>query len=392
MKKSIFIFSLIIITIFALATRISFINVLSGDMRDFVLVWMQELEDNGGIRALGLEIGNYNISYMSLLAILTYIPIPKIISAKMLSIIFDFIIATTAAIIAKKFKEDIEEKRIIFLVTYSIILLIPTLILNSSAWGQCDAIYFAFILISILYLIKEKYIFSLIMLAISLCFKLQAIFILPLYGLIYLGKKKFPFYYFFIIPIINFLSWFPAIINGRSIVSCFNIYLGQTETVNNLLTRNFVNIYNFIFNSNSTFIVYNGNTINLLGIFCLIAIFIIISIIVYIKKIDIRGELIFLLGMWSVLISTFLLPYMHERYIFIADILSVLYCIIYRKKFFMAIAINFISLYLYLIYLKGAYLLSIPPYFVALVFLITVIYLNIEIILNLVKKEEKELI
>ena len=95
-----------------------------------------------------------------------------------------------------------------------------------------------------------------------------------MYGLIYLGRKKFPFYYFFIIPIVNCISWLPAIINGRSILSCAKIYLGQTETVNNLINRNIVNVYNFIFNANSTFVRDMSGRVGYIGRVLLLRIFI----------------------------------------------------------------------------------------------------------------------
>lgn len=374
MKKSTFAIIVILISILAIGIRVPLINYVSGDMEDFVLVWMEQLKSHGGIKALGLEIGNYNIIYMTLLAILTYIPFNKMILVKILSIVFDFIIAWAGAVIIVDLIKKQEKKNIIFLISYGMLLFAPSLILNSSMWGQCDSIYVAFIILSIMFLIKKKYVKSLIMLGIAFAFKLQTIFIFPLYGLIYLGQKKFPFYYFFIIPIVNFISWLPAIINGRSIVSCVKIYLGQTETVNNLINRNIVNVYNFIFNANSTFVRDMSGRVGYIGIVLLLLIFIGISIMIMVKKIDIKDDKIFLIGIWGVLISVFLLPHMHERYLIIADILLVIYLLVYNKHVWVVVGINLISVYLYYIYLKGIHLLSIPPMLVAILFAIIVIY------------------
>ena len=236
MKRIKFAIIVILISIVALGIRVMLFNYISHDMQNFVLVWINQLENNGGIRALGLEIGNYNIIYMTLLALLTYIPLPKMILVKMISVIFDFVIALAGAIIITDVIKNKTKKQEIFLISYGILLLIPSLILNSAMWGQCDSIYVAFIILSIMFLIKNQYIKSIIMLGIAFAFKLQTVFIFPLYGLIYLGKKKFPFYYFFIIPIVNFASWLPAMLNGRCITSCLNVYLVQTETIDILAT------------------------------------------------------------------------------------------------------------------------------------------------------------
>lgn len=374
MKKSTFAIIVILISILAIGIRVPLMNYVSGDMENFVLVWMEQLKSNGGIRALGLEIGNYNIIYMTLLAILTYIPLNKMILVKILSIVFDFIIAWAGATIIGDLIKNKEKNNIIFLISYGMLLLVPSLILNSAMWGQCDSIYVAFIVLSIMFLIKNKYVKSIIMLGIAFAFKLQTIFIFPLYGLIYLGRKKFPFYYFFIIPIVNCISWLPAIINGRSILSCAKIYLGQTETVNNLINRNIVNVYNFIFNANSTFVRDMSGRVGYIGIVLLLLIFIGISIMIIVKKTDIKDDKIFLIGIWGVLISVFLLPHMHERYLIVADILLVIYLIAYNKNAFVVVGINLISVYLYYRYLNGINMLNIPPMLVAILFAIIVIY------------------
>ena len=283
MKKRKFIFQIIFISIFALFIRSLLIKYISGDMRDYLLVWMEQIENNGGIRALSLEIGNYNIIYLFFLAIFTYIPVPGIVSIKMFSIIFDFIIAIAGATIVKHLTKNSEHKNEIFLSSYFILLMLPTIVLNSSLWGQCDSIYTAFIILSIMFLIKEKYLISIIMLGISFSFKLQAVFIFPLFGLIYLGKRKFPFYYFFLIPIINIASWLPALLNGRSFLSCLEIYLGQTQMMNNYINKNFINIYNFIAPSNNTIITDISGTMGYIGIAILVIIFIMISILTIIK-------------------------------------------------------------------------------------------------------------
>ena len=385
MKKRKFIFQIIFISIFALFIRSLLIKYISGDMRDYLLVWMEQIENNGGMRALGLEIGNYNIIYLFFLAIFTYIPLPGIVTIKMFSIIFDFILAIAGATIVKHLVKNSEHKKEIFLISYFILLMLPTVVLNSSVWGQCDSIYTAFIILSIMFLIKEKYLLSIIMLGISFSFKLQAVFIFPLYGLIYLGKRKFPFYYFFLIPIINVVSWLPALLNGRSFLSCLEIYLGQTEMMNNHINKNFINIYNFIAQSNTTLIPDMSGTMGYIGMTILAIIFVIVSILTVMKKPDIKGESMLLIGIWGIIIATFLLPNMHERYIYLADVLSIIYVITYKKNILMALIINFISLYLYYIYLEGKLLIAIPPILMAIVYLALVTYLTVEIIYMIIK-------
>ena len=95
---------------------------------------------------------------------------------------------------------------------------------------------------------------------------------------------------------------------------------------------------------------------------------------IIVKKTDIKDDKIFLIGIWGVLISVFLLPHMHERYLIVADILLVIYLIAYNKNAFVVVGINLISVYLYYRYLNGINMLDIPPMLVAILFAIIVIY------------------
>ena len=65
------------------------------------------------------------------------------------------------------------------------------------------------------------------------------------------------------------------------------------------------------------------------------------------KKIDIKNQILIKLSLWSVMICTFLLPNMHERYLFMGDILSILYFVVCRdwKKIYIPIGVNLVSLY-----------------------------------------------
>lgn len=173
-KKDIIFF--IGITIIAWLVRILLINNVSGDFRTFIEKWFYELKDNGGLYGLKIDIGDYNSPYLTILALLTYLPIKPIISVKIVSIIFDYICALTMMKIVQNLLKNNKNKKFFALLTYAIVLFLPTVILNSACWGQADSIYVAFILISIKYLLEEKYLKSFIFLGISFAFKLQVYF------------------------------------------------------------------------------------------------------------------------------------------------------------------------------------------------------------------------
>lgn len=91
--------------------------------------------------------------------------------------LFDFVAAFFVfKLVEKKYKNET-----VAVFSFAAVLLAPTVILNGSYWGQCDIIYSAFLLASIYFLSKRKDALSLIMYGLSISFKLQAIFLFPIY-------------------------------------------------------------------------------------------------------------------------------------------------------------------------------------------------------------------
>ena len=392
LKNNFFEIIFFVVTVISLLFRASYLKYESEDYTVFLKNWFDTIKESGGIFALGKEIGNYNIPYIFILAILSYIPIDSLISIKMVSIIFDYLMAFVAMLIVYEILKENKNKHFYALIVYTVITMLPTLILNSSAWAQCDSIYTTFILLSLLFTIKEKYVKAFIFFGISFSIKMQAIFILPVLILLYLSDNRFSIYNFFIIPLVNLIMCLPAIIMGRSLFSCLAIYLNQTGQYGSFLSMNIPNIYAIFFRPiGGSNLIWNINDrIFNFGIFFTLLIFAVFAIIVIIKRVKINKQMILYLSLWSVLTCIFFLPSMHDRYMYIADVVSVIIYIIYRKKMIIPILINFISLYTYIEYLYA--IKFVPIRFVAIINCIVLIMVTKDIVEQLIKKEEVKLI
>ena len=391
-KKYCFEILFFIITVISLKVRINFIKLESQDYQSFLLNWYTRIKEAGGFLALKQEIGDYNIPYLTIMAVLSYIPINPLISIKMVSIFFDYVMAFTGMMIIYELFKNNKNKHIYALLTYSIISILPTAVLNSSAWAQCDSIYTSFILLALLFIFKEKYFTSFIFFGIALSFKLQAIFILPVYILIYICNKKFSILYFLIIPIINIIMCLPAIIAGRSLLSCLSIYINQTGTYIDYISMNIPNIYAiFIKPIGGSNLIWNiDKAISSFGVLFTFAIFTIIAIAFIYKEIKMDNKLILNISLLSILLCTFFLPSMHDRYMYMADIISILFFVVNRKKIYIPIAINFISLYTYIEYLYATRNLSIQ--YVAILNFVILFILAREIYIQIRDKEKLEVI
>ena len=215
------------IVLFSLILRYFMLSYQSEDFKNFLSPWFYELKEAGGLSGLGNYPGDYNAPYMTILALLTYLKINPLISIKIISIIFDYILA----FLVGKFVYDIRSKdnnrKMLSILAFGITLFLPTVVMNGSLWAQCDVIYTTFLVLAFYFLYKDKTLFSFISLGLAFAFKLQFIFVLPVYIILYFRKKNFSILYFLIIPLVNFILCLPAIIAGKPISECLLVYFNH---------------------------------------------------------------------------------------------------------------------------------------------------------------------
>ncbi len=383
-KKHIIPIGFIIITILAIGARFYFLRYQTWDYTGFLSKWIEQIEANGGFFALKDKIGDYNCIYMTILAALTYIPISPLYTIKAISILFDFILAFSSYKLVNKFLREKERKGIIGLITYGLILFAPTVLLNGACWGQCDSIYATFVIISLIFLIDEKYFWSFTFLGLAFAFKLQFIFILPLYILVWISKRKFPVYYFGILPVVNFITCIPSIAFGKPIKDCLLVYVNQMGSYSQFTSNNFPSIYNLFcqLTEKSEALAIESIDVAKVGIIITLALYVIMACIIIYKKVNISKELIIYIGLWSVVVATFFMPNMHDRYMFVADVISILAVIIFRTKssIFYAVVINLNSFATYTRYLFGTEFVNIQ--IATILQLIVVIALTYDLLKN----------
>ena len=105
------------------------LNYESYDYNMFLKGWFDYLKNNGGIHALKSYVGDYNAPYVTLMALLTYLPIKSLYSIKLVSIIFDYVLAFAAAILVKELVSK-NKKKYLSLATFTIISILPNILLS----------------------------------------------------------------------------------------------------------------------------------------------------------------------------------------------------------------------------------------------------------------------
>lgn len=270
-------------------------------------------------------------------------PVNFLYAVKAVSILFDFGIAVIAYKIVNKILQGKPNARFMAVIVYSVVLFIPTVIINSSSWAQCDSIYVFFVMLSVYLLISDRHCMSFLAFGIALDFKLQAIFIFPLYIVMYFKRRNFSFVNFFCIPLVMFIVYIPAWLLGRPLNMLWNIYFHQVDEYQSM-TMNFPNIYSLL----KLDISFKQPGI----IFTIFIIGLIAAMIIQSKR-KLTDQGIIELSLLLVVIITYFLPAMHDRYMYMADILSIVYVVLKGKNIIVPIIIISASFNSYLSFLSG---------------------------------------
>ena len=351
-KRYILLFLLGAITILAVFIRICGMDFQSDDFNSFLNPWWGIIKYND-FTGLAAQVGNYNIPYQIIIFLMTLLPLNALYAYKIVSIIFDFVLAISTAMLVYSFAKS--NARLKAVIAYSAVLLSATVIFNSSFWAQCDSIYTSFIILAILFLHKDKPIASFVFTGIAFAFKLQTVFILPVLLYYWISTKKISILHFFIIPAVDVIMCLPAIIMGRPFIDIITIYAEQTD-YGKLIQMNCPNFYALMCDGNDMTYYY---LFKQFSVFLTIAVLGIMMCIIIYKKVDLKNIEVFLLTTaWTVFTCIMFLSSMHERYGYLLDIILIVYAAVSAKHLWLPIVSTLISLRGYCYYLFSYELVS----------------------------------
>src|SRR3989344_3735802 len=356
-RKNLGIIILIIITIIL---RLSLFNFKSGDYLYNLSPWVEIIKTNGHFFSLKEAFSNYTPPYLYILVLLSYLPVPTLYSIKLVSIIFDYVIAFLVMLIVKeKYKNGF-----IPWLSFFTVLFTPTVILNGAVWAQCDAIYVSGLIAMVFFLIKKKWGPALLCFSLAFAFKLQTIFLFPLLITFFLKEKKIR-KYFILIPLLYLLFILPNYLLGRKFSDLLTIYWNfQINEDYGLkrLTMNAANLYQWIPNRLVDIILPLG----LVFAFSFTLFFILF---IYRRRYSLNKETVVKLSFLFSLTLPFLLPRMHERYFFAADVTSIIYAFYFPRFYYVPVYVITAALFAYLRYLFG---ININLSFLALLLLLVI--------------------
>lgn len=333
----------IAVSLIAVFLRTFNFGFVSRDYTVFLSKWFTALKEAGGIRGIGKVYGDYSPMYIYFLAIMTHVPLDALVSIKIFSCVFDFILAFYAGLIVRKLRDGSDTA---FCFGYTAALFMPAVFLNSAVWGQCDSVFTSFLLMFIYYMMEGKDIPAAVFFGIAFAFKLQTVFLAPV-ALVALLKGKLRFRALLWGIFAYIACGLPAVFAGMSL---FDAYIGAYATQAgeySSLTLNTPNLYNWIPNMSEENLAAFSNS----AIFFAFGAVAAAMLAVYRAEWDDKS--LFLICAFFAAFVPFVLPHMHERYWYLSDVLALAAVIAYPKKWFGPFAVMSCSLYVICKYLFG---------------------------------------
>ncbi len=348
------------LVIAAFAVRFLFVNEVTSDYRAFLSPWYDALAAGGGFRAIGQEIGNYNPPYLYLLAAATYLPIPKIAAIKLISMIFDVVLAGFAGLVVRR-RFGVWTS----VLAFGVVLFAPTVLINSGYWGQCDSIYAAFCLGSLYFLLRRQDWWACVFFGLAMSFKLQAVFFLPALLIVMLVNRR-RLLALLAVPATFVVMLLPAAVAGRSWRSLLMVYPNQVTTGGTAGGGGFGGggfgrggvgggqastgsggLGTWTQNGPTMFQWVGGSVAWLVfGLVVAAAVLVGLLLLCWRRR-PLDEPQIVLLVTATVLAVPFFLPQMHERYFYLADVMTIVAAFYVRRFWPVAVVVSAASLLSY---------------------------------------------
>lgn len=336
---------LAVITVLAVAVRVLARSFVADDWSIYWSNWLLELQTKG-FAALAEDFYDYAPPVMYLLYLITLLPVNAMTAFKGFCCLLEF---AGAAVIAGIVADCTKSRRRAYL-AWGIFLFLPTVILNAAVWSQCDIIYTLLILCSVRFLLRGRTWTGMWFYGAAFAVKLQTLFIFPFLVILWV-RRKVDLKHFVTIPVMYLLGILPAWLAGRPFMELIGVYAFQGSKDRWSLSIKFPNIYQII--GNQYFLdEYVGA-----GMYLILGILMMVLFWMAYQNVRVTREYVILMIVFFGILTTYFLPHMHERYLYLTDAFLLIYAVIRPERFGLFCVSAFLSIVGY-----GEYLTKHPPY------------------------------
>ena len=335
--------------VLAAAVRYPLLSHESADFFVYLRPWYDFIRLNGHFAALQHDFSNYSVPYLYLLTLCSLLApsLVQLLAIKAVSIAFDFSLAWFVFLVVRlQFRESRTTPILAGLAT----LLFPTVVVNSAMWAQADTIYTTFLVASLYFVLRRRPAWAFLAWGLAFSLKAQAVFLLPLFYWLR-QRQALSLRSSWLAPAAYLAALLPAWFLGRPFYDLLLVYFAQAGEVTTL-AREAPNFYQWL--PDDWFPFWP------LGVALTVAVVLRIGALVRRSRAVVTDEIVVTLAAFSVLLVPYLLPKMHDRYFFPADIFTLL--LAFRRPRFLAapIVVGGCSLGVYLFFLRGIEIVPIP--------------------------------
>jgi Gpi18-like mannosyltransferase len=314
------------------------------DFNNFVGPWLIYIREHGGFLAMGDSFSEYAPPYLYLLAIATHLalPVDDQTLVKLINVPFVALIAWSIFLICRRFDRSIPAST----VAACGVLFLPTLGVNAFVWGQADTIYTPFLLLSVFLALKGRPYWAVAMFSVALAIKLQGIFLAPFLAFMVMAGR-IPWTAAFVVPVVYVLSLLPCVLLGRPFVELLQVYVVQGKYYHRL-SMNAPNPYfwaDHLLGASNNWTVYKLGT--LVGLLIAAVSGAAVMLIGVARK-RLTDKAILLAASLSMTVMPFVLPKMHDRFFFGADLFAYALAWVDRRFLWLAIGMQTSSILSYL--------------------------------------------
>ena len=217
-------------------------------------------------------------------------------------------------------------------------LILPPILLESNVWAQCDPIYTTFALLAFYFALKHRSKLCFISLGLSFAIKLQFLFIVPIIFIMLLirdkdGQKYLSWKWVWIAPCMYAVNFLP-LFAGANLIDLLNVYFLQIGSYK-ILSVSCMNlpflceiIYNHSY-SDQTYLI-------LVIIFAVIGIAATMALLILVLRAHHRKCLtavdLVRYALCFAMVMVYFMPKMHDRYFFVAFVLSMIWIFVEPSK------------------------------------------------------------
>jgi Gpi18-like mannosyltransferase len=299
----------VLLVLFALAIYAFLWPGVTGDMQHFLLPWLDHILECGPVGAFAAPFSNYTPPYLYLLALVSPLAalVPKIGLIKALSVAGTLCLAAAFRQLLRNAGKNGFEAALWLLV-------LPSIAINAAGLGQCDALWSAACLMAVAAAVSDRPLAMVVWFGVAISFKAQAVFLGPFVALQLMQQRARPAVW--AVPALVYgLAVLPAAVAGWPLANLATVYLHQLEWNPEFASTasNPWSVVQYTTPGPISGWVWMGFSAAAAAALVYVAAF---------RRRELDAPGMIALALLSACVLPFLLPKMHERFFFLADVLA----------------------------------------------------------------------